>query len=260
MSVETRKGKYGKVVSIRYRDKTGRQVRETLGLETEGWSRAKALRVERERIVSGRVVASEMWLFAALANRWFEETSRRKAWKPLTLRAYERSIVRLQFFHKMFVHDIRPKDVVAFIEQSKYAAKTTNDDISVLHGILDYAVRLELIQTNPAYHAPRPKNGRKKWRILTPEEIRRVDAAFLENTGEPWQTDVEYWNTQAQLMFRVLTRTGIRRHELRNLRVGDIDFQHRLIRITDSKTEEGVRSIAIPESLCLQLKEWCERD
>lgn len=244
MSVEIRPSRLGPVVTIRYRQ-NGRQVRETLGLKAEGWSRAKALRVERERLVSGRVTPVETYSFKRVAEEWFNETSRRKNWKPLTLRAYTRSIERLKFFHAMPVHEIRPKDVVRFIEQHDYAAKTTNDDVSVLHGILDYAVRLELVTVNAAQSAPRPKNEKKQWRILQPAEIQEVDKHFV--------------NAQAQLMFRVLTRTAIRRHEIRNLRVRDIDFERNVIRITDSKTEAGVRSIAIPRSLCLQLKEWCER-
>jgi hypothetical protein len=141
VSVETRKSRHGNVVTIRYRDKTGRQVRETLGLEAEGWTKSKAQKLERERIVKGKIKPVETWEFKRLADTWFDETAKRKSWKPLTLKAYKRSIVRLAFFHKKMVHEI----------------------------------------------------------------------------------------------------------------------ERRLIRVTDSKTEEGIRSIAIPESLCLQLKEWCER-
>jgi integrase len=254
VSVETRKSRMGTVVAIRYRDTDGTQRRETLGLKEEGWTESKAKRVERERLVQGRTAPSETWDFKSLADKWYEETGRRKKWKPRTLRAYTRSIVRIEFFHGMLVHEIKPKTVEQFISQHPYAPKTINFDISVVHGVMDYAVRMELVTQNPAYRAPRPKNPRNNWRILTPEEIQRVDKAF-----DDIEFESEEDRLKAKLIFRVLTRTGMRRNELRNLRVRDIDFSRNTIRITDSKTEEGERSIAIPASLSTQLKEWVNR-
>ena len=245
MSVEVRKTRLGDVYTIRYRV-NGRLVRDTLGLKQDGWNKKTAKQEERKRIVEARLDVRTRHSFLSLANMWFDETARLRGWKPRTLTAYRRSIARLLHFHGMEVSKIRAKHVSEWIaEQTKsYSAKTVNFDISVLYAILKYAVDRELIPANPASSAPRPKNGRKKWRILTPEEIQKVDSCFEDE--------------QARLIFRVLTRTAIRRHELRQLRVRDIDFDRCVIRIADSKTEEGERSIAIPESLCLQLKEWCE--
>lgn len=258
MSVELRPSSLGPVYTIRYRDATGRQIRETLGLKEEGWTHRKAKEVERARRVSsrGNGVRRPVPDFIALAWLWYDETGFLRAWKPRTERAYKRGIERLDFFHKMRVDQIRPKHVAEYIAKAgkTYSAKTINFDISVLYAIMDYGILHELIVTNPAAKAPRPKNGKKKWRILTPQEIQAVDKAF-----DDVEFESEEDRTKARLIFRVLVRTGIRRHELRNLRVRDIDFDRNVIRITDSKTEEGVRSIAIPVSLTEQLKEWVKR-
>lgn len=244
MSVEYRKTKQGEVAHIRYRDKDGKQHRETLGLKSEGWTRRKAEEEETRRIHAAKTQMLN-WDFTELAEKWFNETSRLRRWKPRTESAYLRAIERLAFFKNVRPAEVRPKHVADFIAQHPFSAKTTNFDVSVLYAIFDYAIRQEIIQSNPAAKAPRPKVMKKKWRILTPEEIQKVDAGFT--------------NEKARLMFRVLTRTAIRRNELRHLRVKDIDFEKGIIRVTDSKTEEGVRSIAIPKSLAKELKEWCEK-
>jgi len=248
MSVELRKTRLGDVYTIRYRA-NGQQIRETLGLKEEGWTKRKALAVEKQRIVESRNVhlRNQSVPFVSLAWRWYDETGSLKAWKPRTLMAYRRSIERLQHFHDMTVDQVTGKTVAEFITEHRktYSGKTSNFDVSVLYAIFEYACLHELLKVNPAARAPRPKNGKRKWRILTPEEIQKVDSCFEDE--------------QARLMFRVLTRTAIRRHELRQLKVKDFDPSRKILRIEDSKTEEGVRSIALPESLSKQLEEWIER-
>jgi integrase len=244
MSVELRKTRLGDVYTIRYRDSRGVQRRETLGPKSEGWTKSKARREEAVRRLEPSNGLTEPVDFEALAWQWYDETARLHDWKPRTLMAYTRSIKRLRVFYGMHVDEIRPVHVAQFIAGHPYAGKTTNGDISVLRAILGYGVTHELLDTNPAAKSPRPKNKRKDWRILSPEEIQRVDAAFDDE--------------KARLMFRVLTRTAIRRHELRQLLVRDFDFNRKILRVTDSKTEEGIRSIAIPESLALQVSDWVE--
>lgn len=242
MSIETRKTSKGTAVTIRYRDSDGRQHRETLGLREEGWDKKRA-RAEEALRTAGQKPSPR---FEDVAWKWFGDME--DDWKPRTRRAYTRSIERLEWFHNAPVRQIRPKHVAEWIsdQRDEYSAKTINGDVSVLLAIFDYAITHEFVESNPAKNAPRPKIKRKEWRILTPEEIQAVDKEFTDE--------------KARLMFRVLTRTGIRRGELRNLRVRDIDFERNLIRIVDSKTDEGIRSIAIPKSLAEQLKEWIKRD
>jgi integrase len=257
MSISTRKNKTGEVFEARYRDTEGKSHRVTLGSREEGWDKRKAKAAERDLLAGLKQGSNPS--FETVAWDWFN--ARLPNWRPRTEAAYKRSINRLKPFWEMGVRDVRPKHVAEWIPTHPYSPKTTNDDISVLHQIFDYAIRLELCETNPASSAPRPKVRRRRWRILTPSEIQAVDKAFMEidflDMNGRWDEHVA--RRQAQLMFRVLTRTGIRRDELRRLRVGDIDFDECVIRIQESKTEEGERCIAIPKSLSDELREWCKR-
>jgi integrase len=51
--------------------------------------------------------------------------------------------------------------------------------------------------------------------------------------------------------------TGVRRFELQALRWRDVDLVENMLRVADSKTEDGIRSIAIPPSLAEAL--WQHR-
>jgi integrase len=136
---------------------------------------------------------------------------------------------------------IRPRHVAAFVaEVSKdYAAETVNRDVSILHAIFASAKLEERVESNPVENAERPKIQRRRWRILEREEVGRVAAAFTD--------------AQARVVFLVLVLCGIRRGELQELRWRDVDLLEGVLRVTDSKTEEGVRAIAIPPRLQAEL-------
>jgi hypothetical protein len=69
-------GKRGTVWRIKYRDATGRQIKETLGPEGDGWTRQKSDAELRERLVrvEGRNYRRPAPLtFGEYAERWFTE-------------------------------------------------------------------------------------------------------------------------------------------------------------------------------------------
>jgi len=140
---------------------------------------------------------------------------------------------------------IRPRHVAAYIAEQtrKLGAATVNRDVSILHDVLKTAKREELIESNPAEGAERPKVPRRRWRILKPVEIGRVAKAF----NDP----------QARVVFLTLVLTGLRRSELQALRWRDVSLVENVLRVVDSKSEDGIRSIAIPPMLAEEL--WQHR-
>ena len=88
----------------------------------------------------------------------------------------------------------------------------------------------------------------RRWRILKPVEVGVVLRAFDELANEANHLD-RGWIQQARVVFLTLVITGIRRHELQGLRWRDVDLIENVLRITDSKTEDGIRSIGFGASL-----------
>ena len=62
-----------------------------------------------------------------------------------------------------------------------------------------------------------------------------------------------FTDSQARVAFLVLVLCGLRRAELQALRWRDVDLLEGTLRVVDSKTEEGVRAIALPPRLQAEL-------
>jgi integrase len=244
-------GKRGTVWRIKYADAEGRQVMETLGPERQGWTEKKARAELRERLVR---VERRGWrrpaplTFSEYAETWFSEGETRRRWAPRTVTQYRSILKRLgAHFGPMPLAAIRPRHVAGYVaaQMGDYEASTVSRDLSVLHDLFATAMREELVESNPAAGAEHPKLARRSWRILEPGEVARVLKAFVDE--------------QARTIFLTLVLTGIRRRELQALRWADVDLLDGILRIRASKTEEGVRSVALSPALVATLEEHYQR-
>jgi integrase len=244
-------GKRGVVWRIKFADAEGRQVMETLGPEREGWTEKKAKAELRERLVK---VERRGWrkpaplTFTEYARTWFEEGTTRRRWANRTVIQYRSILKRLgEHFGPIPLAAIRPRHVSEYVarQSGSYEASTVSRDLSVLHDVLATAMREELIDSNPATGAEHPKLARRRWRILEPAEVARVFKAFTDE--------------QARTIFLTLVLTGVRRRELQALRWADIDMLDGVLRVRVSKTEDGIRSIALSPALVTALQEHYQR-
>jgi integrase len=248
--VVTYQGRRGRVFRIKFTDEEGRQHMETVGPALAGWTRRKAEKVLRDRLSDverGKWRKPKPVTFADFAQTWLEEGSAGDDWKPNTVKAY-RSVVRrlTRSLGSKRLAELRPRDVAAYIAdrtRDGWAPATIHRDVSVLHDILSTAVRQELVDRNPAQGAERPRVRQRRWRILKPAEVPLVARSFTDPV--------------ARVVFLMLVLTGVRRSELTALRWRDVDLVENVLRVADSKTEDGVRSIALPPSLAEEL--WQHR-
>jgi integrase len=141
---------------------------------------------------------------------------------------------------------IRPRHIAAYVADisGEYGASIVGRDVALLHAIFMSAVKEELVEANPTTGAERPRLPRNRWRILEPIEAARVARSFGDDE-------------QARAVFLTLVLTGIRRGELQALRWRDVDLIERVLRVRDSKSEDGIRSIALGANLAEEL--WQHR-
>ena len=242
-------GKRGTTWRIKFVDADGVQVMQTLGSEREGWTEKRANEELQNRLADVRRIQLRKptkRTFNEYADLWFAEGEKRRRWRPRTAIQYRSIAKRLKKeFGHMPLATIRPRHVAAYIakQTGDYEASTVSRDIDLLHDVFKTAKREELVPANPVEGAERPRLARRRWRILSATEITRVKSAFTDE--------------QAKTIFVTLVLTGIRRSELQALRWRDVDLVENVLRVADSKTEEGIRAIALPSSLAEAL--WQNR-
>ena len=120
------------------------------------------------------------------------------------------------------------------------AAKGVRD----LSAVFAFAVRQELVPSNPCARAKKPADG-KRLRFLTLDEVKRLGAALdaLETEGA---------NPKAVAIMRLWVLTGCRRDEIAGLRWSEIDFHHACLRLAETKTGRSVRPLASAALALLQ--------
>jgi integrase len=243
------RGTKGIVYRVKFEDADGRQVQETIGAERDGVTRKQAEAELRERLVRvdrKHYRRPKPVTFGDWSLTWLDDGQRKRAWRPGTLYVYRNVVRHLDdYFGSTRLASIRPRDVAGYVNhhltephtrlRRPMTAKTIELHLSILSDIFKSAIRDELIDHNPAATVERPKVRRRRWRILEPEEARRVSKAF---TAE-----------RARAVFLTLTLTGIRRGEICALRWRDVSLTEGTLRVSVSKSEEGLRVIQMPPLL-----------
>jgi integrase len=250
-------GKRGVVWRIKYRDASGKQVMETVGAERDGVTEKQAREQLADRLSDVRrknYRRPQPLTFATYVDRWFEEGKLRRDWKPRTVLSYQTGLRHLKrYFGPLRLASIRPRDVADYTRQMQapdrkprpFSAKTVQLHLNLLHDVFKTAIAEELVDANPVDGAERPKVRRKRWRILQPNEVGRVLNAFTDD--------------QARAMFLTLMLTGVRRFELLALRWRDVSLIENTVRVSESKSEEGERLIALSPMLADELAAQYQR-
>jgi integrase len=177
--------------------------------------------------------------FADASKAWFAEQEQEKGWRPATAKQYRSIVARLDdAFGRMQLAELRPSDVTAYKSRmltGGYSGASVSRDMSILHSLLAWAVVSERVDRNVATGVPHPKRTQRKGDALTPQEVQALAKAFSDD--------------QDRLVLLTLVLTGIRKTEMQSLRWGDVDLIENRLRVADSKTETGSRSISVPPTL-----------
>jgi integrase len=131
-----------------------------------------------------------------------------------------------------FLADMRKEDLAAW---------TIHGTLTPLSAMLNYAARRGYVGSNPVKQLTkheRPKDFNKPMRILSSEEI----AAVLRASTDTYR-----------LLLMTAIFSGLRVGELLRLKWLDIDWNDNLLIVRSSKTEAGVREVAIPDFLVQEL-------
>lgn len=213
---------------------------------------AKQAAIKREK-------AKKEETFAALAARYQGDAARRKRTKTLELEAWLLDRHVLPRIGQKRYADLKRADVIAMIERIGAGGSriTANRAHGVVRQVLNYALKRDLIQANPALAIERVFPEHSRERVLTENEIARF-WAFLEaaraNAGlglAPGQEEGERpvnglsWSaaTALQLCLLTLQRAG----EVAGARIEEFSWTDKLW-IVAAERMKGKRAHAVPLS------------
>jgi integrase len=264
-------GKRGVTWSIRYRDADGRRVSETLGCEVDGWDKKRAEEELEERRVQVRKEGRrklEPVTFAAFAREWIDERDAEGELKRSTRQGY-RSIIEGHLIpglgrRRLDSIDVGELERYKVAKRRDYEPRTVNRHLNLLHSLFKSAEKRGLVRSNPVQAVDRPREPRRRWRILSPVEIGRVERAFAELAAEA-EGEERAWREQARVVFLAVVSAGLRAGEVRGLRWAHVslaDPAGATLRVRETfvrgrpdtpKSETSVRTLGLGERLASEL-------
>ena len=227
-------GKRGTTWRIKFRDASGKQMMETLGKASEGWTKRKAEAALRARLTDVERDAyrrPEPSTFATFATSWLNTYPDAKGLKRSTRRSYMGIVEKhlMPEFGRLKLVDVDVERIDSFLAKKRRAGlapATLNRALNVLSLILGAAVKRGLVRVNVVSLVDRPKEQRRRWRILTPAETVAVERAFDALVAEADNDRDRDDREVARLQFLTHMATGIRAGEAlglhwRNVRLAD---------------------------------------
>jgi integrase len=232
-----RDGKRGAVWYVKFRDATGRQVKERLGPEPQ-WNEQRAERELGKRL---DLVDRERWAkpteetFADFVTKW------RKVWMPSrnlkrsTVLDYENTLDRhaLPFLGDLSLERIGPEHIDGYVAAKRTAGlspKTIRNHLNTLSLIFETAKPWRRIRENPLDSVDGPKLADPETVILTETEIARLLAAYHQLEEDADRAEAPWW-ALARRMVLVALGTALRRGELLALRWCDVDLLERRLHV-----------------------------
>ena len=119
-------------------------------------------------------------------------------------------------------YDNLRKYLVFLSNDKKYSNKSISRHISSLHSFYNYLMDEGVINNNPMNLINSPKKEIRLPNYLTNNELEDIESAINTNT---------LLGKRDALIFEMFYSTGIRLHELVNIRISDMDFNEKKIKI-----------------------------
>ena len=232
-----RDGRYYCVLS--YTDYTGKrkQTWKATGLSVRGnKKRAEQMLMELRKsfvVPEGPTEDLEIregMLFTEFMKAWLEVV--RTTVVPTTFGGYQTTVEKkfIPYFEPkgLALANVQAKDLQSFYlhEMKTLSGTTVKHEHALLHKILKYAYRMDLISHNPADKVDPPRAERFEGSAYTEEEL----ALLIEKS----------WDHKLGLLIYITALLGLRRSEVLGLRWKSIDFEENKITINHTVTEARV--------------------
>jgi integrase/recombinase XerC len=155
-----------------------------------------------------------------------------------TIKAYLKDIERFESFLVQEHHGLKVQDadysqirqwIVSLVEQGR-SNRTINRKVSSLNAYYKFLQKLDVIKANPLTQHKALKIGKKVSIPFSEEELRKV----LNESSDP----VDFESSRNLAIIELFYTTGIRRIELVNIQIKDVDFASKQLKILGKRNKE----------------------
>lgn len=180
-------------------------------------------------------------------RKFLDYLSYEKRYSIHTIEAYERDVLQFSDFltHVEGVNEIKLtknkniRNWMLYLLQKEYTAKSVNRKISSLNTFFTYLLKSGIVHNNPAKA------------VIKPKMADTLPAFFPENKLNIYLDNYNFGNSYEglmhKLMLEMLYQTGMRRAEIVNLKLSDVDLNGKKLKVTGKRNKQ--RIIPISDSL-----------
>jgi site-specific recombinase XerD len=171
---------------------------------------------------------------------------------PLTAERYVRDMTFMRKFFEekangpVFVEDITEddlEDLLRYLKEKDFAPNSRSRYFYTLRSFYKFASKKDIVIKDIAANMETIKLPKKERNYLTEEEVDRVVA--------------EVHNPIIKTIVIFLYNTGLRISECRNLKLDDVDFEKKVIRVIEGKNKKD-RIVPINNQLYVLLKDYLD--
>ena len=138
------------------------------------------------------------------------------------------------YCHSKGVHEAEQVDQFLLMDflghtKEKYSSTTTKDKFIIIKALFSYLSKIQAIPENPAQDLQKPKVNKPLVPAFSPEEVKEILQEYDKNT---------FLGFRNYVLMALLFGTGIRKSELLNICLHDIDFPEGLLKIHGKGNKE----------------------
>ncbi len=161
----------------------------------------------------------------------------------LTIKGYFNHIVEFNKYlnkHNIDYKNLTKEDIInylKYLDNKKLSNRTISNKLSALRNYFDFLLEEKVIKINIFKLIKNPKLEKKLPNFLSYEEIRKIFDSIKCNTV------LDYRN---KLIIELLYASGLRVSELVNIKISDISFNERKIKVLGKGKKERITFYGIP--------------
>ncbi len=168
-------------------------------------------------------------------NKFLEYLEKELNYSRLTIESYESDLNNYKMFlEKEGIDYLKVDkkvimDYLIYLDNLKYTNKTISRFLSAIRSFYNYLVEIKLLENNVFKRIKNPKVDKKLPNFLNILEIEEILSSIKLDSKE---------NIRNKCLFELLYSTGIRVSEASNIKLKDIDFNNRMIKVLGKGNKE----------------------